>query len=66
MPAVTVSDISVLPRLTTPDPVATRQRPVRTGAAMRNLELIEARDRRHDRRLAIVDVVGEPHCMNTG
>jgi redox-sensitive bicupin YhaK (pirin superfamily) len=29
MPAVTVSDITVLPRLATPDPVAARQRPVR-------------------------------------
>ena len=30
MPAVTVSDITVLPRITTPDPVATRARSVRT------------------------------------
>jgi quercetin 2,3-dioxygenase len=30
MPAVTVPDISVLPRLATPDPVASRPRPVRT------------------------------------
>jgi redox-sensitive bicupin YhaK (pirin superfamily) len=29
MPAVTVSDITVLPRITAPDPVATRQRPVK-------------------------------------
>jgi len=29
MPAVTVSDITVLPRIVTPDPVATHQRPVK-------------------------------------
>jgi hypothetical protein len=30
MPAITVDDITVLPRIPVPDPVATRQRPVRT------------------------------------
>jgi len=30
MPAITVDDITVLPRISVPDPVATRQRPVRT------------------------------------
>jgi len=30
MPAITVDDITVLPRIPDPDPVATRQRPVRT------------------------------------
>ena len=30
MPAITVDDITVLPRITDPDPMATRQRPVRT------------------------------------
>ena len=43
-----------------------RQRPVRAGSAMCDLELIETRDRRHNRRLAIVDIVGKPHCMNAG
>jgi quercetin 2,3-dioxygenase len=30
MPAITVDDITVLPRIPDPDPIATRQRPVRT------------------------------------
>jgi len=30
MPAITVGDITVLPRIPDPDPIATRQRPVRT------------------------------------
>jgi redox-sensitive bicupin YhaK (pirin superfamily) len=30
MPAITVDDITVLPRIAGPDPIATRQRPVRT------------------------------------
>jgi len=33
---------------------------------MGNLKLIESGDRRRDRRLAIVDVVGEPDRMNAG
>ena len=39
MPAITVDDITVLPRIPDPDPIATRQRPVRTvTSAPRGLE----------------------------